>query len=60
MVVTEAPTIIRESWGSVKTFESGHKKWVKRPLTQYPMVFAGNPDNFLLNIPKHFPKFYFV
>ena len=22
------------------------------------MVFAGNPDNFLLNTPKHFPKFY--
>ena len=29
MIVTGAPTIIRESWGSVKTFEFGHKKWVK-------------------------------
>ena len=24
MIVTGAPTIIRESWGSVKTFEYGH------------------------------------
>ena len=24
------------------------------------MVFAGNPANFLLNTPKHFPKLYFV
>ena len=23
----------KENWGSVKTFEFGHKKWVKRPLT---------------------------
>ena len=33
MIVTGAPTIVRESWGSVKTFEFGQKKWVKRPLT---------------------------
>ena len=59
MIVIGAPTIIRESWGSVNTFEFGHQKWVKRPLT-YPMVFAENPVNFLLNTPKKSPKFCFI
>ena len=29
MIVTGAPTIIRENWGSVKIFEVGHKKMGK-------------------------------
>ena len=53
-----APTIIRENWGSVKTFEFGHKKWVETP----DIISNGDcwkPGQFSFKHTKTFPKILF-
>ena len=43
MIVTGAPTIIRESWGSVKTFEFGHKKMGKEQSMKWIELKGSSP-----------------